>query len=521
MTKVLKVEDTDENADLIANVNEKHPPKTIGYSLGCDKRLTVVSYKVATPPNIPQEFYVRSLQPTVEIEPLEISLNRSMKEHVKNTELISNNNNINYDNNSFDTNDGDNNNNNEYFHLRPRITDDSEPLFQVPGPGTTMLSDSGPAGAAFEMKAPDIFQAQSLLDKGLINTMDDKVCRGWMGAIKWVLVKYKVPEKDLKKIQQSIVAMIKLNLNMFLYGTEFLVKYKEACDQDDLAKAQENQVKIIKHIEQFLATFIEKHSKELPEKISADIAKLLKVAQGEPANEDVPYENISETNVDGNITQNIGNITPPTRVGHNPDDTFEIPFNDTYRTFNRYAINKMVMWYDKRNKNNTDKDGDEAMLPGTSKQGWQPFTPRGRGSRGRGGHGNYRGRGKKRFSAQEHMDNKRAKHIENARDGRLSLKEIIDRGSAEGATPLSKYKKQLAEERLEKEVDAQVLIRNRLVKNANGEYVQDPQAWNLPDDQVYVNNKGPDDKVGTWKTLKEFKDILRAQFSRNHKFDDE
>ena len=42
MTKVLKVEDNEENAELIRNVNVKHPPKTIGYSLGCDKKLTIV-----------------------------------------------------------------------------------------------------------------------------------------------------------------------------------------------------------------------------------------------------------------------------------------------------------------------------------------------------------------------------------------------------------------------------------------------------------------------------------------------
>ena len=373
-----------------------------------------------------------------------------------------------------------------------------------------MLTDSGPGSTPLEpMQVPDFFRAQSMLDKGLINVMDDKVCRGWMGAIKWVLVKYKVPEKDFKRIQQSIVAMIKLNLNMYLYGTEFLVKYKEACDQDDQAKAQDNQAKIIRHIEQFLATFIETHSKELPEKLSSEIAKLLKVAQGEPVNENIPFEDIAESNADANGSTSI-------RVEQNPNDTFGIPFHDSYRTFNRYAINKMVMWYDRKN---VDKDGDEFMQPSTSKNG--RFTPRGRGGRGRGGYGGFRGNGKKRFSAQDHMNAKRAKHIENAKDGKPSLKEIIDRGSVEGATPLSKYKKKLAEERLDKEVNAQVLIRNRLIKDEHGEYVQDPKAWNLPDDQVFVNNKGPEDKTGTWKTLKEFKDIIRAQFSRNHKFDDE
>ena len=387
MTKVLKVEDNEDNADLIRSVSSRLPPKTIGYSLGCDKKLTVVSYKISTPPNIPQEFYVSSREPVVRIEPLEVSLERfkeSLKNKNKNTEEVSNN--TNYDDN-VDAVDGDGvANDDSYFHSRPRITDDSNPLFQDQGPGTLMLTDSGPVGTPRPMKIPDVFNTEALLDKGIHNIMDDKVCRGWMGALQWLLRKYKFPDStEARNLQKAVVMLVKVNLNMYLYGSEFLVRLKEAGDHEDQAMTHDSQAKMIKHVEQSITTLLERNNKEIPEKLSSEIAKAIK-----DAHNDAKTDNLDDEMVESKEPKAI-------RVEHGVNDTFEIPFNDTYRKFNRYAINKMILWYDKNNSINVDEDGDEPMRK-------QAFHGRGGGrgggrGKGRGGyHNNHNRRNRKRFS---------------------------------------------------------------------------------------------------------------------------
>ena len=206
------------------------------------------------------------------------------------------------------------------------------------------------------------------------------------------------------------------------------------------------------------------------------------------------------------------------RVEHGVNDTFEIPFNDTYRKFNRYAINKMILWYDKNNSVNVDEDGDESMR----KHAFHGRGGRGGGrGKGRGGyHNNHNRRNGKRFSTQEYMDNKRAKHVQEASSSKPTLKEVIDAGNAEGARELAKFKKNMAEKQLEEEIANKVLEKNKLIKDHEGKFIDSPESYNMPDDKVFVNNKGPQDAVGEWIPLKKFKDIIREQFLVNHRFEE-
>ena len=118
------------------------------------------------------------------------------------------------------------------------------------------------------------------------------------------------------------------------------------------------------------------------------------------------------------------------------------------------------------------------------------------------------------------MDNKRAKHVQEASSSKPTLKEVIDAGNAEGARELAKFKKTLAEKQLDEEIANKVLEKNKLIKDHEGKFIDSPESYNMPDDKVFVNNKGPQDAVGEWIPLNKFKNIIREQFLVNHRFEE-
>ena len=88
------------------------------------------------------------------------------------------------------------------------------------------------------------------------------------------------------------------------------------------------------------------------------------------------------------------------------------------------------------------------------------------------------------------------------------------------ARELAKFKKTMAEKQLDEEIANKVLEKNKLIKDHEGKFIDSPESYNMPDDKVFVNNKGPQDAVGEWIPLKKFKDIIREQFLVNHRFEE-
>ena len=575
MTKVLKVEDNSENEELIEN--SKISPKINGYSLGSNRKITVVKYKKAIEPDFSH------FRPKVYLKPLdqllidEIRNNENTLTNVTERINISNeyvNVNDNVSNINADITDLDFNNNDENIEIKQEKVDDNDHgatisddtrsnIFQTQNEGIVLTSTQEPLQdrSKFQIppKEPNARQVQhalgnkamslddykrnndvieNILDNGLVDFDHDKVAKGWYGTMCYLFRKNNVMTTDqAMAIAKQVVTMMKLHLNLYLHGCEFLVKYQNAQEKEEKAERAKEKGRLIAHAESSISTVLKNKLDETNEKnieklapilvkaVKDELERLERLRQANAASVTETPESVNDHNMEE--TDGGSNVI---KINPRSDDLFEIPFKDGFKTFNREQLNQMVDSFIKKDASTPDvNDGagpsrmvedDLDITPRTYKEHRDRKNSFNRGR----GRGNYNNRGhpsnKRPGGAQERMDTKRRKHVEEASSFRPTVGQIIALGEQLDATVAQQKKAKLANELVNDRVSAILDTKSRKTKNPNGQgWIVITDFGSVPENQQYVWHQGHDGRGDEWMTLPNFKLMLKNKLMKKI-FDD-
>ena len=340
-------------------------------------------------------------------------------------------------------------------------------------------------------------------------------------------------------IAKQVVTMMKLHLNLYLHGSEFLVKYQNAQEKEEKAERAKERSRLIVHAENSISTVlknkldetnernIEKLASILVKNVKDELQRLERLKQANEASVTETPESVNDQNVD---MDEPGGGSNTIKINPRSDDLFEIPFKDGFKTFNREQLNQMIDSF-VRNDASTPEVNDGAG-PSRMVEEDLDITPRTykehrdrRGSFNRGrGRGNFNNRGhpssKRPGGAQERMDAKRRKHVEEAASFKPTIGQIIALGENIDATVAQQKKAKLANELINDRISAILDTKSRKTKNPNG------QGWivitdfnSVPETQQYVWHQGHDGRNDEWMTLPNFKLMLKNKLMKKN-FDD-
>ena len=536
MTKVLKIEDNPDNLPTIKDVTKRLPPKTMGYSLGSDRKVTIASYKN---------------DPKFTLVPLDKIL------EVKDEPLTDCDNNFNMDIDE---------NRNEYFHKQQKICNDdaslgvtdSNHIFQQPveppvanvsavpvstqpqvvqprpvDPGTILTTAQPPHGnvaGVNPIKVPKSEEVSKLLNDGLKGKLTDEVARGWLTAIKWVLRYYKVETKKVDAIASYIMTMIKVNCNVYLHGSEFIVKHQAACEKS----WEDKRLRDVAQIENVVKSTMEAANRSFAAQIqnllvetTPEIAKQAGPQILEYVRNNVPTMNVAQDVIPDNDDDmaevpNRGEKSKNTELKPRKDGKYEIPFGDSVAVLTREELTEAIgLW-----KERQDGDQPHEQPPQTYREHRERNRGSGRfigrrnnrsGSRGRfDTPGSSRGRNDDRAykrPAQDNLDRKRQKMLSDAEHHRFTYREIINLGKAAGASNEAKIKAKAAEDLLDAKIQAIIDLKARKVMGPDN--VLRVPTGPVDDEDTYLPNKDHKGSKVEWISYASFYEMMMEKFERD------
>ena len=238
MTKVVKIENTPENERKISQLTKNRPIQMKGYSLGSKRKVIIAYYEKIDPPNLPILKKLESEIGKIKNEPSEMLQNA--------------------ENQDFEIAE----NSGEYFHKKldlSRKCSRNDLLLQsynlglITHPMTSFHDPNNTEpGERLLVTEPNVEQAAAVLGKRklslknykkLVNPSkhvldehigqlaNDKVWNGWNDSLKMLFEQKGVEDPD--GLIDMIVTMIKINCNVYMHGSEFLLKYQSAKHEEE------------------------------------------------------------------------------------------------------------------------------------------------------------------------------------------------------------------------------------------------------------------------------------------------
>ena len=520
MTKVVKIENTPENESKISQISKNRPIQTKGYSLGSARKVIIASYEKFTPPNLP-------ILNNLEIECSEIK--NETPENIANIE--------NFESKITENSD-------EYFHKKLDMSrkcsrllepenqyvdcDVNDLCLQSFSPGIVanpMTSYHDPnemePGERLLVMEPNLEQAAAVLgknkkklslesykkltnptkyvlDEHIDKLANDKVWNSWHDALKLLFEQKGV--EDPEGLIDMIVTMIKINCNVYMHGSEFLVKYQGA-------KHEEEQLRMIQMQKEVLLKFQKAMESSVRETLShKDVLSYL-------ANELKEYKALPDDD------DEMGNEAGPPRKKVRQEDEIAIPYGDSARVYSRAECKEMIDLFEKT------KAMRSAPTPTllTAAAAVEPvrtlFTI---GAPGPSGSGRGAGRGGRRGGyAQQRMDNKRQENLRGAAGAKFTIEQVINLGKTSTCPEDAKVMAEKARRVLQKKVENVLVSKAKLVYNEELRTHVPPTTADIPVGQTTVPDTilkvwdKPKNGEEGWVTVQEMKERLTAQFGKH------
>lgn len=508
VTKVLKIEDTPQNANLIRNVSEKLPFDTTGSSLNDPKKITIVTYEKSNP----HPLVVRT--DNLNIEHVNVDDNDFKIEQSINADQQS----IDLENDPLSLQDTPG----EGVIINP-YTDTpvgKEGVAPIPKPNSEKAKKvAGNEKQKISLK--EYSQTKSpiaaALDVGTSGHFTDEVAKGWKSSLSFILRKNGINPETVRSVVHQIVALMKIHLNVYMYGSEWLVRYTAATHQEDQEALRNNQSKLVHHLDQMYKTLraqdkADEAARAIPEIVQMLKAELDKIRTDQGAGNADAQDNLVEMAEPTEPKKKAEKIEP------RDDGYFEIPFEDTFVVYSRRQLNQMIQNYKDLDVNAEDQGAGPSFRVGPGETEPEPHTyVEHRAQRGANQHqsrGNKSNKGgkksQKRGYSQDRMDQKRAKHVEEGQNHRFTFAEIIKIGNAPGADAEARMKAKCASEIIDDRIREILKTKAKMVRGPDGDLT--PAAVGTEDTKVLVYNSCG--KESDWLSMPKWIIAVRNQESK-------
>ena len=524
MTKVVKIENNPENERKIRNLAEKRPIQTKGYSLGSTRKVIIASYEKVTPPNLP---ILNNLESNLETEICNV------KNEPSETSL-------NVENNATENND-------EYFHKKLDMSrgcsrnilepenqyvdcDVNDLYLQSLTPGlicNPMTSFHDPnnmePGERLLVTEPNLEQAAEVLGKRKLSLenykklkspskfvleehigklANDKVWNAWNDALKLLFNQKGVDDPD--GLIDMIVTMIKINCNVYMHGSEFLLKYQGARHDEDHNKMINMQKDVLTRFQLAMESSVKETLSH--KDVLSYLAKELKEYKALP---------------EGDAEMADDEAEPPKKKVKQ-DDQIAIPYGDSCKTYSRAECKEMIDLYEDA-KAKKAASASAALLATTTAAtpARTLFTIGAPGPSGSGRGGGRGGRNARGGYAQQRMDSRRQENLRGAAGAKFTIEQIINLGKTSTCPEDARIMAEKAKKVLQKKIDNVLASKAKLVYNSElGTHVPPTTAdipaghATIPDDILRVFDKPKNGEEG-YCSVKELKERLTAQFGKH------
>ena len=305
MSKIIKIEDNDENSDTIKQIKRNKP---IIRNLSSDDNYMIVTRKKARQPKFMQ---------VKKSEKQDFRVITEMKKEIDSD----------HDYAMPSTSSG------RQHSDRHQTADDSNrnSLSQEYTPGTSGgVNEPNPDYNPEEgLKVPDAGFAVEVLDRDLINVNLDRVWNGYHAALTYLFDKFNVEVNNEQRsdLIDMITTLIKINVNIHKYGAEFLVEYRNAQKAD-------HQEMMKKLFESMYGNMQKAMSNYVVQGINGDTF-ITKVGNN-------LLEYMRQKNAEADMTEQ----PPLKRLKPNENELYELPNGTGTRSFTKEQIEKMIRLLD-------------------------------------------------------------------------------------------------------------------------------------------------------------------------------
>ena len=355
-----------------------------------------------------------------------------------------------------------------------------------------------------KIKTPSKF----ILEEHIGKLANDKVWNGWNDALKMLFNQKGVEDPD--GLIDMIVTMIKINCNVYMHGSEFLLKYQGARHEEDHNKLISMQKDVLTRFQMAMESSIKDTLSH--KEVLSYLAKELKEYKALPDGDDEMADDEAEP--------------PKKKVRQDDPDQIAIPYGDSCKTYSRAECKEMIDLFEERKAIRAATASvalaTTATAPTTTKTLFTIGAPGPSGSGRGGGRGGRNARG---GYAQQRMDNRRQENLRGAAGAKFTIEQIINLGKTSTCPEDAKIMAEKAKRVLQKKIDNVLASKAKLVYNEElGTHIPPTTAdipaghTTIPDHILRVWDKPKNGEEG-YCSVQEMKERLWAQFGKHLWYD--